>query len=119
MSDRIMTVVLMGIAALLAIIWDIYVVFFNKEKRDSISEWMKDLSQHTLVIPFAWGALGGHFFWPGEPLFGWTPSFLLLLGIGLVWGFLQLAIPAIRDFKYRMIVSMVIGTICGHLLWPL
>ncbi len=62
MTDRLWTIwILIGIAVCL-IGWDIYVVFFNKEKNDSISEVIRWWAKRP-IVPFAFGVLCGHWFW--------------------------------------------------------
>jgi len=64
--DRAITIwLLIGVAVLL-ISWDIYVAFFNKtpNSKDTISGVVLGFAQKHPVIPFAFGVLMGHFFWP-------------------------------------------------------
>lgn len=52
------------ILVLITIIWDIYVVYFNDEKGDSISRIIHDLGNRFWFIQIFVGVLIGHFFWP-------------------------------------------------------
>ncbi len=121
MTARTATLIIVALVTLGLIAWDIYVVFFNKEKRDSISEWMRDLGNETLIIPLGFGVLMGHWFWPNATgaLLGQPLSAIVLGGVGLIWGLAQIFSHRLYAFKYKQICSVLAGIAGGHFLWPL
>lgn len=66
MTDRLWTLVILGGCALLLIAWDVYVAFFNREPnaKDTISGIVLGFARRHPLVPFAFGVLMGHFFWP-------------------------------------------------------
>ena len=46
-----------------AIVYDIFMVM-NDQKHDTISEVIRTAAKKMLLVPFAFGLLMGHFFWP-------------------------------------------------------
>ncbi len=51
------------VVAGILLIWDIY-VFVTPPKGDTISEVIAEWAQEWTVVPFVFGVLMGHFFWP-------------------------------------------------------
>jgi len=99
------TTIIMVIALLVLIGWDIY-VFIEPTPEDTISEITLWWAKKTPFIPFGLGVLGGHFTWPG----GYTkiPILVVLAAAWLVVG-IFLSIPPIFPF--------LTGVLAGHFLW--
>ena len=64
MTDSNWTVLILVATAILLLVWDIYVAYFNDEKNDTISSIVyRSALQHPL-LPFGIGVIMGHLFWP-------------------------------------------------------
>lgn len=66
MSRKITIGIILGVTAIL-IGWDIFVAV-NPPQGDTISEIIQEFATKHPVIPFAFGVLMGHFFWPVKPI---------------------------------------------------
>ena len=117
---RGITIAIICISVVGWIAWDIWVVFFNRERRDSISEAIRDAGSFVGTIPFALGVLNGHFFWPGYPVLGQPDSAILLgsIGAALAVG-TGLARLWVRIPHWVMMVWVLLVITLGHYLWPL
>lgn len=62
MKNRKLSITIMVVTTLALIAWDIW-VYITPEKGDTISEIIAFYSDHPL-LPFAFGVLIGHWFWP-------------------------------------------------------
>jgi hypothetical protein len=121
MGDATWTTVLLCSALAALIAWDIRVAFFNSTSNaiDTISGQVKAVGMRFRALPFGFGVLGGHFFWPGEKLLDqpWSSIALMLMG-------LLLSIPLwIRGGKSPLPVvpmwaALLLGILGGHWLWP-
>jgi hypothetical protein len=115
MDAVLITTFLVVLATGLLIAWDIYVVFFNNipNSKDSISGQLKTAGEKLRAIPFGFGVLGGHFFWPGESLLPkpWSLILLVLLAVAA-------AVGLRRGNKLFSFVALVAGIVAGHMLWP-
>ncbi len=125
MAASTWTVVVMLIAAVLLIGWDVYVAFFNKEKKDTISEIMMSTARAKGVwgLPFAFGVLGGHLFLPSSrPLLEQPLAAMVLIITAVV---LTVSGMVYRRFwKYNpswpavMAFILLGGIAAGFFLWP-
>lgn len=116
MSDPVVTTALLLLCVSILISWDVYVAWFNRipNDRDTISGQVLTLSERVVGLPFAFGALGGHFFWPGTPILPQPFAALAILGISIV-----LCLSALLGRpRWMAPVSLAAGMIAGHLLWP-
>lgn len=108
-----------ALAALIA--WDIRVAFFNAVPNsiDTISGQVKAVGMRFRMLPFAFGTLGGHFFWPGSMLIEMPWAGILLVAIGMAF-----SVPLwIRGGKsilpvVPMWAVLLLGIGAGHFLWP-
>lgn len=122
-SVRDWTIVVMVWSCAVLIGWDLYVAFFNKvdNQYDTISGIILGWSESIWILPYAFGAFGGHLFWPalGGPILGevWSvptllASALLIAGIG--WRFRA----SHRGWTLQGPILLVFGVFAGHWLWP-
>lgn len=114
------TAVLMIVCAMVLVVWDVYVAFFNDipNERDTESGIFRRAGRAFVAIPIAWGALGGHFWGPSHDLFGkWSPLYLIAATVALtgVHFILRrfLKIPA-----WSALVYFILGIPMGAMLWP-
>ena len=123
MGARDWTIIMMGVAVALLIVWDVYVAFFNRvsNRVDTISGITLGWSKKVWSLPFAFGVLGGHLFWPalGGPILGGVWSIPMLLAIALVisgmgWWFGRQN----KGWAFQGPVLVVLGVLAGHGLWP-
>ena len=63
MRDRRITIGILLVTGVIFIVWDLYVAA-NPTPGDTISEVILDFSRRHAMIPFVFGVLMGHFFWP-------------------------------------------------------
>lgn len=119
----LITIVLIGIVALGLIVWDI-IAATNKipNSVDTISGRMRIWGKKTLLLPWTWAVLFGHFWGPKVHLMSHKVSIpILILITGLVVG----AGVLLRGEGETVITSWPIffvilnlGAIAGALLWP-
>jgi hypothetical protein len=86
------------------------------------SEIIRRLAKTTPLIPFIYGVLSGHFFWPAAlkeniPLLGQPNSVALLIWIGCVVGMIGLGLTK-NDMVFPLWIAFLIGGVGGMLLWP-
>lgn len=126
MEYRTITLIVMGVCAVVLIGWDIVVAFFNKvpNTEDTISGITFGASLYAWTIPYAFGALGGHLFMPGvflESVRWWGMTILLGFGIalgvlGIAWG------KRLNQVKWRVALRaygvLNAGIVMGWLCWP-
>ena len=117
MDLRSYTVV--GLLVVLAIVlfWDI-VVATNRARGDTISEVVLFYARSSFSLPFGWGLLAGHFFWPGERWLasssGFWTTMVISLAVLLVDGLTSFEPWLLRRYP---IVMAVPGLLIGHFLW--
>lgn len=63
MTDRTKTILILAGATLGLVAWDVY-VWLSPGGGDTISEVVLGWAKKTVVVPFAFGVLMGHLFWP-------------------------------------------------------
>lgn len=103
----------LGSAAFVAL--DVWAAL-TKAKGDTISEIVLKASLGYFAIPFGYGVLAGHLFWPGHRFSGpgyWV-AFASLIAICAVLAVLPG--PA-RALLREPIVALLIGLVAGHFLW--
>lgn len=120
MEDATWTTVILcsSLAALVA--WDIRVAFFNSMSNDidTFSGQIRAVALRVRGLPFSFGALGAHFFWPGRPLVDQPWAAIILVVVGIL-----ISMPLwIRNRKFRlpippMWLALVVGIIAGRCLW--
>lgn len=121
--DSTITAILMAATAAILIGWDIYVAFFNDipNEYDTESGILRRIGARFAGIPFAWGALGGHFWGPS-----WDPP-----GERWIWacglGAMALALTGLhylirrtqlRPPTWFAVVYLVVGIPSGAVMWP-
>lgn len=108
--------ILAGVALLLAG-WDV-VVAFNPETGDTISEITHLTGTEWVGIPFALGALMGHFFFPSEkkprPAIYWGLFGTLVALTGSFFVFPRIA----KGLFNSPSIALLVGIPVGALLWP-
>jgi len=120
MTARALTISLMISVFIVLITWDIYVVAFNNERNDSISNILRDWSKRVLLLPYSFGVLSGHLFLPdiGYSIYGWrgiallTSSAISISGLGWLIRYYRF------ESKAYPWVMLIAGVLAGHLLWP-
>jgi hypothetical protein len=63
MTSRMKTAIGLGICAAILIAWDIW-LYANPPGADTISRVIADAASDHPLLPFAFGVLAGHWFWP-------------------------------------------------------
>jgi len=131
MGAKEWTVVVVLGGILIWIVWDIYVVFFNKVKNDSISHLVRRSAWNVAAVSFAAGAVCGHWFGPGPGEFGFEPvdgmATIRILGWGAiassaVQGISYLLWEKMLDAKlsrWMLMLYFLVGVAGGALFWPL
>jgi len=123
MDARCWTMLVMAVAVGLMIGWDVYVAFFNRipNRVDTISGIMLGWAQQIWTLPFAFGVLGGHLFWPAlaGPVFGAVWSIPVLLALAILigvtgWWYRRKNIGWVAQGPLLVIT----GVLLGHWLWP-
>lgn len=121
MSAVLVDYILLGIMILLGI-WDIFLVT-DKVKSNTISWRTRKNGKRTLLIPFYFGVLGGHFFHPFSDAYvnslSWI-STVVGLGVGtaisLLVSFLASRKPSLRN---KLVFGFFLGGIVmGLIVWP-
>jgi hypothetical protein len=123
MDARGWTIVVMVFVALLLIFWDARVAFRNDmpNRLDTISGITLGWSEKVWAVPYAFGILSGHLFWPalGGPVLGGVWSIPVLLGTllvvaGIGWKLRREDVGWVVQGP----ILVVVGVLFGHLLWP-
>jgi len=121
----IITIALMALVTVGLIGWDVFVAF-NKipNSIDTISGRMKAWGKQTILLPWLWAGLFGHFWGPiraGQLLPMKTGLPLLLF---LTWGVLLLG-TVLRHYEITITSSWILfflilnlGAVAGASLWP-
>ena len=119
--DKIVTIVVLGIASIGMVAWDIYIACHGAEGA-TISRILLDWSRKVWFIPWAWGVFAGHLFVEGFGVKG-APSLwsiAVLLSWGLIFGITGVTVS--RFWKTRWpwssVIGLILGTVCGATLWP-
>ena len=90
------------------------VVATNAATGDTISEIQAGWSWSYQTLPFAWGVVVAHLFWPAlEVTYKWQRLYCL-------WciGLLVIAVDRFVIGQLSPIYPLVAGTVAGRLLWP-
>lgn len=122
MSRKMTTLFIIAIGAVVWIGWDI-IVAINDTPGDTISEIVLEFSIKWWILPWAFGVLIGHLFWPGNHLkyfTYWGSKFVLIIS-GLVLLLLNALIIECTDFEndgYLSIIMVIVGILWGRALWP-
>jgi hypothetical protein len=123
MTARDWTILVMAVVTVGVIAWDVYVAFFNRVPNDldTISGVTLGWSEKVWTLPFAFGVLGGHLFWPalGGPALGGVWSIPVLLGMamavaGIGWWYKRQG----KGWSWQGPILLVVGALAGHWLWP-
>lgn len=116
MTTRRWTILILTVAVLGLIGWDIYVAL-TPQKGDTISEILLELSGKISLVPAGLGFLMGHLFWPKKEakfsLVG-TLSTAAAFGLRDVVAYFWAAIAV----AWWPIVALCIAIPLGHAFWP-
>jgi hypothetical protein len=112
---KLVTKILIACTAATLIVYDIFVAV-EDTPGDTISEVMLGWAYKLPLLPYAFGVLCGHLFWPTKRIpeyriyevVGLATSGLLLLVLSLVGIYPTTITPAL---------PMVVGVFAGHFLW--
>jgi hypothetical protein len=124
--NAITTGILIGVSTLL-IVWDVVLTRWKGAKTESrlLANWARDWT----VIPYAWGVLGGHWFWFWETS---VPDEMVRVAFYIVLSVLLLALdiafyrlreaylfipPKWVQYIRHPLVALVLGVLVGHYLW--
>lgn len=123
MSARVWTIIILSVVATVLVAWDIYVAFFNQERKDTVSKVLLDGSKRVWLLPYAWGVMGGHLFFSSStgPALGPWPSIIVLIGSGVLVSLIGcITIKKGWGWRWPVQVPMLLfmGVIAGYLLWP-
>lgn len=84
------------------------------------SEILRDLSKHTLFVPWSLGVLLGHWFHPSNdlcPVLG-DASIWVLTGVSAVLTIIGLVFCLSKKYRVPAWPWVLGGTVIGSLLWP-
>lgn len=114
MTARTKTIIICVAVILVLIGWDTYLLF-NAEQDDLISNVAYDASRYTGALPFFFGMLGTHFFWPTRRVIISIPTLIVIslsAGIMCTLGGYLLGHPELWGMG-----CLVLGLAAGK-LWP-
>lgn len=113
-TTRKITIFLIFAVFTLAVGWDV-IVYTNKTPGDEISPIMAGWSWRHPWIPFAWGVLTGHLFWPRKMRKLWRNRMNLTI---LVFGLLFLVVDLLNWIPPVVpIIPVIIGVPLGFVFW--
>lgn len=101
---------------------DVYLAT-DKIKGNTWSEVIRSWGTLTLVVPWLWGILGGHFFHPFmvkvNPVIQKPGNFALLIWLSCVITMLGFAMSRadVSTIPF-MLVALALGIVAGVFLWP-
>jgi len=113
MTTRTITLWAM-LGATVAILGYDVVVATNDVTGDTISEISRDLASAWFSLPFAWGVVVGHLFWPAKEVRQKWPRIAALWALGAAVLVLDVTTP----IQAPAIAAVVLGLVMGRLLWP-
>ena len=120
--DQTITEIFIFATLIVIAVFDAIMAFGNKtsNRLDTISGRFQTWSKKVAMIPYAWGVLAGHFFWPGDALWGQPKSVLITIGVGLALSSLHFFIHVVftRLPLQLSLLYLAIGVVMGHLGWP-
>ena len=115
---RTVTKILIVVVATILIIWDIIAAALGGSvatESNVILSW----SLKHFTIPYAWGVLGGHFFWPrSSALNGMRGRDSLLMVVLPSTIALIIADIFITPPGWAVPLAPVVGYFVGHFFWP-
>jgi len=115
---RKITKILLVVVAAVLIIYDFF-PFFSGKRGDTISEVIQYYALHCFTLPFVFGTLMAHFFWPRNGTI--RPKVLLsLLGLSICLDVLSYTLDIgvlLKAHAYPMI-AFCVGIPVGVLFWP-
>lgn len=115
---RTVTKIIIIVVAAVLIIWDIIAAAkFGSAATESnvILSW----ATRHFTVPYAWGVLGGHFFWPREQALNNMRGVDSLLKVMLPsTAALILADIFIEPPTWAVPLAPVLGYFIGHFFWP-
>ena len=105
-----------------AVFWAVYDVFpfLNPERGDTISEVILFYALRSLFLPYAFGVLCGHFFFPRDgakqrPIILVPLSLVILSYDVIAHSFNVSVMESLQTYPY---VPLLIGIPIGAILWP-
>lgn len=117
-KTHIATISLLVVFGLSLLVWDA-IVIFNEVKGDTISAITWEAAQRYWVIPFFFGALMSHFFFPRReriiPVYGSTVMLVTIPALAALNAFLAWLYGAQH---WASPVAFGAGLVFGWLLWP-
>lgn len=123
---EIATIVIVSVVFLALVAYDIVVYVKARGTGATISEIIRQGSLWFGGIPYAWGVLGGHFFWPGEPIVDTLVGMGILICIAVMGGTATVLYRVFSDddqaqrrIKSSLLAWMILGILGGRYLWPL
>ena len=119
MEWRKVTKILLVTVAVVLILYD-FIPFLNPERGDTISEVIMYYALRLFTLPFVFGTLCGHFFWPWDGYHPkpWVllPATALLIALDVVTH--VCAIQVLLVAQTYPIIWFVPGVPFGHFFWP-
>ena len=119
MDWRKITKILLVTVAVVLIVYDFF-PFFAKERGDTISEVILYYAMRCFSIPYTFGLLCGHFFFPRDGVYP-KPAVLLPLGalvIGVDVLSYVLNISYLHMLQTYPAGALIVGLPIGVLFWP-
>jgi len=117
-----MSTSILGLLIIIILIgWDVYFLF-DKTPRNTWSEVLRLWGLKTLIVPWAWGGLGGHFFHffkRSKPIIDRPGNIILLIWLSVLVVLISIGISRSGvDTTYFMLGMFFLGAIVWMLLWP-
>ena len=118
MSLRTVTKIIIVAVTAFIIIWDV-IAAAQGGARATESNVLLSWALKHFTVPYAWGVLGGHFFWPRESAFNGMKGIDSLLKV-ILPSTLALVIADIYIVPptWMVPVAPVVGYFVGHFFWP-
>lgn len=116
---RKITSLLMTISALVWIAWDVFVAG-NDVVGDTESEVILDWSIEYRALPFVFGVLGGHWFWPRPEAKQYRPALYwsLFAATFLIFTIMLVLPEMARIVLPHPLLAVLVGIPIGHYMWP-
>lgn len=109
---RKITSLIVVIVVAVLVLWDVFVAV-TPEEGDTISEIIRDYGSRHPVLPFGFGVLSGHFFWPAK-----TKLHGVFVGICLgAVGTLLATLGFLYELRWPSMLPVLFGVLLGHLVW--
>lgn len=109
------TIILLVVTLIIWLVYD-YFALTNETKGDTISAILQIYSHKWITLPFAFGYMMGHWFFPMESDRGFKYTIGYIIGLLCILGVMDHF--RLHPGKEHTPYIVLLGIVLGHFLWP-